>query len=174
VSRPWRWLALVEGAAAGAEAAAAVRTADGGPAGHLAVWAAGDGRRPPGALRVDRRAVESGGDPGWVSLALAAAGGAVPFDDPAVSGALRRRLALPWPRLCSTLLVDWSRLGGALTGGATPAEVEEDPFALVFPRRLLAVDGGLLGRMPAPTGPGITRYGSGNPWPWDVYTGQVR
>jgi hypothetical protein len=97
----------------------------------------------------------------------------VAFDDGAVSGAIRRRLTGPWPGLCSTLLVDWGTFGGALTAGATRHDVEEDPFARVFSRRLLRVPAGTLGAIPAPTGPAATRYGSGNPWPWDRYAGQV-
>ena len=45
----------------------------------------------------------------------------------------------------------------------------EDPFARIFPSRLLAVEAGILGAVPAPTGPTIERYGSGNPWPWDRF-----
>jgi hypothetical protein len=73
----------------------------------------------------------------------------------------------------SSLLVDWGTFGGALTAGAEAADVVDDPFARVFPRRLLRVPAGALGAIPAPTGPALTRYGSGNPWPWDRYAGQV-
>jgi hypothetical protein len=35
--------------------------------------------------------------------------------------------------------------------------------------RILRVDAGLLGTMPAPVGPDTQRYGAGNPWPWDRF-----
>jgi hypothetical protein len=169
----WRWLALRPVAPADAGTAIPVTTSDGSPAGVLAGWGREE-QRPDGALRVDHRALAGGADLTWVSLVVLPAGRAVAFDDGAVTGALRRRLAQPWPGLCSTLLVDWGTFGGALTAGATPDDVEDDPFARVAPRRLLRVPAGSLGAIPAPTGPGVTRYGSGNPWPWDRYAGQVR
>jgi hypothetical protein len=54
----------------------------------------------------------------------------------------------------------------------SPAELHrlrDDPFARIFPSRLLAIDAGILGSVLAPTGPTIERYGSGNPWPWDLF-----
>lgn len=114
-----------------------------------------------------------GSDLTWVSLVLLPQGRGVAFDDGAVTGALRRRLSQRWPGACSTLLVDWATFGGALTAGAEEAAVADDPFARLAPRQLLRVPAGSLGAVPAPTGPGVTRYGSGNPWPWDRYAGQV-
>ena len=131
--------------------------------------------RPDGALRVDARLAAGGSDARWVSLCRfePPGSGSYAFDDPAVSQALRRRLQGPWPEAVSTLLVDWSRIGGAITIGLERDDVADDPFAQLFPRRLLEIEPGTLGAIPRPTGPGITRYGSGNPWPWDVYRGQV-
>lgn len=82
-------------------------------------------------------------------------------------------LARPWPVAVSTALVDWSRIAGALTLATSRAELEDDPFARVFPRTILRIPEGSLGTVPAPTGPCLARYGSGNPWPWDRYEGQV-
>jgi hypothetical protein len=45
----------------------------------------------------------------------------------------------------------------------------EDPFARIFPARILRVEAGLFGRVPAPAGPTIERYGSSQPWPWDRF-----
>ena len=137
-------------------------------------WPKGDERPSPRALRVDARLLAGGSDATWVSWCRFPGEESLPFDDGAVSGALRRRLALPWPIAVSTALVDWSRIAGSITAGVDLASVVDDPFAAVFPRVLLRVDAGTIGAVPAPTGPGITRYGSGNPWPWDVYAGQVR
>lgn len=174
MSDPWAWLAVVDdrpGDGGGARTAA-LRTLDGEPAGHLAVWPRTPERPVPTALRIDRRMVDGEGaaDLTWLSLAT---GPPLPFDDPIVTGALRRRLAIAWPGAMSTLLVDWHTIGGALTAGRRRAAVVDDPFSAAFPRRLLRVEAGLLRRTPAPTGPGVTRYGSGNPWPWDVYAGQT-
>ena len=52
---------------------------------------------------------------------------------------------------------------------AARALLADDPFARVFPARMLRVDGGLFGRVPPPVGPTIERYGSANPWPWDRF-----
>jgi hypothetical protein len=48
--------------------------------------------------------------------------------------------------------------------------VVDDPFARIFPARLLRVEAGLFGRVPPPGGPTIERYGSAQPWPWDRYS----
>jgi hypothetical protein len=47
--------------------------------------------------------------------------------------------------------------------------LEEDPFARIFPPRVLRCDAGLFGRTSLPTGPSIERYGSENPWPRDRF-----
>jgi hypothetical protein len=96
----------------------------------------------------------------------------LPFDDPAVQQARRQVLLHPFPAAVSTLLRDDSHFEGAITVARSPTEkrrLREDPFARIFPSRLLAVEAGILGAVPPPTGPTIERYGSGNPWPWDRF-----
>lgn len=152
-SGPWRWF-----------------VADGG---RLQTWRRDDPRRPDHALRIDSRMVAGGQELTWVSLALAPRGVSLPFDDPMVTRALRRWLERPWPGAVSTLLVDWSRIGGAVAAAPSPGALDDDPFAAVFPTTRFPVEAGLLARVPGPVGPGVTRYGSGNPWPYDRYAGQV-
>ena len=168
----WRWLAVRSEPPVDATDAFTLADVDGSPVGVLAAW--GQERlRPAGGLRVDHRVLLGGSAATWVSLVVLPEGGGIPFDDGAVVGALRRRLAQRWPGTCSTMLVDWGTLGGALTAGRELADVADDPFARLGRRRLLRVPAGPLGAVPAPPGPGTTRYGSGNPWPWDRYAGQV-
>jgi hypothetical protein len=136
-------------------------------------WPKSPDRPRDDALRADGRLAEGGGEATWVSWCRFDGDVSLPFDDGAIGAALRRRLAEPWPEAMSTLLVDWSRIAGTITTARTEREALDDPFALVFPRRLIRVRAGTFGVIPAPCGPGITRYGSGNPWPWDRYAGQV-
>ena len=49
------------------------------------------------------------------------------------------------------------------------ARLGDDPFARVFPPRVLHVGAGVLGRVPWPAGPVIERYGSAQPWPADRF-----
>ena len=170
----WRWLDLVAERPDDAEGAAPVRTPKGDAAGFLAWWPKGDAR-PGRALRVDERIVAGGGAATWVSWCRFDGDASLAFDDGAVTGALRRRLAAPrWPSAVSTALVDWSRIAGTITVGIERRDVTADPFERVFPRTIVEVPPGRFGTIPAPTGPGVTRYGSGNPWPWDRYAGQVQ
>ena len=173
----WRWLDVVDERPPDAEGSAPVHRADGRDAGFLAWWPKSP-ERPGRALRVDERVVAGGGEATWVSWCRFPerdGDASLAFDDGAVTGALRRRLAQPWPEAVSTLLVDWSRIGGAITTATNRHDAAVDPFARVFPaRELLRIEPGILGPIPAPTGPGVTRYGSGNPWPWDRYAGQVQ
>jgi hypothetical protein len=117
--------------------------------------------------------VDPAGAPALVSLVIAPPGTAMLFDDPAVQQARRVVLAdARPPDALTTLLRDASRFLGALTarrGADAAARLLEDPFARIFPARLLAVGPGLLGRMPPPAGPTIERYGSARPWPWDRF-----
>ena len=71
----------------------------------------------------------------------------------------------------TTLLRDASYFEGAITvaRGAQVARLRDDPFARVFPARILRVEAGVLGRVAAPAGPVIERYGSADPWPWDRF-----
>jgi hypothetical protein len=167
------WLALVDGTAAGADAAASAFTLAGSPAGTLAAWwrKAKPARE---ALRVDERLIDPGGSPALISFVLAPPGARLPFDDPAVQQA-RREVLSQWPGAgVSTLLRDNSHFEGAITV-ARSADAQrvlgEDPFARIFPSRLFAVEAGILGCLAAPSGPTIERYGSGNPWPWDSFNG---
>ena len=165
------WLALVEGQAPGADAAARALTLDGFPAGTLAAW---HRRAKPvrEALRVDGRLIDPDGPAALVSLVLAPSGVRLAFDDPAVQQARRAVLLHPFPAAVSTLLRDDSHFEGAITVARSSAEqqrLREDPFARIFPARLLAVEPGILGTAAPPTGPTIERYGSGNPWPWDRF-----
>jgi hypothetical protein len=166
----WAWLALVPGAPEGADAAALAFDADGEPCGALAAWLRR--AKPVGdARRVDARLVDPSGAPAHVSLVLPPPGVRLLFDDPAVQHARRRVLAERPFDAVSTLLRDASHFEGALTvaRGADVERLADEPFARVFPARLLRVEGGLLGRVPAPAGPTIERYGSEQPWPADRF-----
>jgi len=167
----WCCIALVDERDPTAAAAAKAHDEQGTPAGVLAVWKQ---RAKPvrHALRADERIFDAAGEPASVSLVLAPAGVRLPFDDPAVQQARRRVLAgLPADAL-STLLRDASHFEGAITvrrGPDAAALLRDDPFARVFPARLLEVGSGLLGSTPPPVGPTIERYGSERPWPWDRF-----
>jgi len=165
------WLALVEGPAKGADAAAPAFSSDGRPAGTLAAWRR---RVKPvrDALRVDERLIDPDGSAAWISLVLPPPGVRLPFDDPAVQQARRLVLLHPFAAAVSTLLRDDSHFEGAITVALSAAQercLRDDPFAQIFPARLLSVEPGILGAVPPPTGPTIERYGSGNPWPWDRF-----
>lgn len=165
------WLAHLDGGSMDAGAAAPTFTLDGRPVGTLAAWRR-QAKPVREALRVDERLVDPAGPPAWISLVLPPAGIRLPFDDLAVQQARRLALALPFPAAISTLLRDDSHFEGAITVARSPTDkhrLRDDPFARIFPARLLAVEGGILGSVPAPTGPTIERYGSDNPWPWDRF-----
>ncbi len=59
--------------------------------------------------------------------------------------------------------------GDSTDGRADAPRLADDPFARIFPARLLDVDSGLFGAVPPPAGPTIERYGSTEPWPWDRF-----
>ena len=165
------WLALVEGSVQGADAAATALTPDGQPAGTLAAWRRRAVPREQG-WRVDERLIDPDGSAAWISLVLAPSGVRLPFDDLAVQQARRLVLLYPFPAAVSTLLRDDSHFEGAITVARSPAEkqrLRDDPFARIFPSRMLSIEAGILGAVSPPTGPTIERYGSGNPWPWDRF-----
>lgn len=165
----WCWLDLLDAPPEAASAAAAVHDPDGRPAGWLAAWRR-RARPTRGARRVDDRIVDPDGDAAWISLVRPPAGVRIPFDDLAVQQARRRVLAEPPPDALSTLLSDASHFEGAITvRRGDELRLRDDPFARVFPARILHVEAGLLGRVPPPCGPTIERYGSAQPWPWDRY-----
>ncbi|MGH8893006.1 MAG: hypothetical protein ACRDWY_06815 [Actinomycetes bacterium] len=158
----WCWLDRVADRPNDAWAAAEVRV-DGAPAGHLAAWPAG--RKPtPTAVRADARIVDTEGEPAAVSLVLVPRGRAPLFDDPAVSGALRRVLAGPPPDAVSTLVRDSSHFAGAVTVRRDGRSLRDDPFARIAHADVLDAGPGLFGRVAPVPGPAIQRY-SGKPWP---------
>ena len=93
------------------------------------------------------------------------------FDDLAVQHARRELLEGQPFDAVTTLLTDDSHFEGSLlvARGEETARLADDPFARVFPPRLLHVDAGVLGRVPWPAGPVIERYGSAQPWPADRF-----
>jgi hypothetical protein len=168
----WRWLELSSEPDPRAFACAGAYTADGAPAGWLIAWERGP-RPTASARRVDARVIDPDGDAAWVSLVRPPHGVRLPFDDLAVQQARRRVLAGEPMDALTTLLRGDSAFEGALTvaRGDRVSRLRDDPFARVFPQRILRVDAGVLGTVPPPCGPTIERYGSANPWPWDRFTG---
>ena len=166
----WAWLALVESPPEGADAAAGVRTLAGEPAGFLAAWRR---RAKPvrWARRADARIVDPDGAAARISLVLAPDGVRLAFDDLAVQHARRDLLEGQPFDAVTTLLTDDSHFEGSLlvARGEETARLADDPFARVFPPRLLHVGPGVLGRVPWPAGPVIERYGSAQPWPADRF-----
>ena len=166
----WCWLALVDDWPQDATAAALATEPSGAPAGVLAAWAR---RAKPvrHARRMDARLVDPAGAAAVVSLVLPPCGVRLPFDDVAVQQARRRLLADEPFDAFSTLLTDASHFEGsiAVARGEGVIRVAHDPFARIFPARVLEVEAGLFGRVPPPAGPTIERYGSAQPWPWDRF-----
>ncbi|MBA2349740.1 MAG: hypothetical protein H0V81_15775 [Solirubrobacterales bacterium] len=165
------WLARLPEAPAGPDAVAELRSAEGAPAGVLVAWVR-ESKPVREARRVDRRVIDPDGEAGWLSLSILPRGAWPLFDDPAVQHARRRVLAEPPADLVSTLLADDSHYTGALTlrrGADAPRLLRDEPFARLGGSELLQVGPGLLGRVPAPTGPTIERHGSAQPWPWDRF-----
>lgn len=176
------WLRRAGARPDGALAWARLWTLEGAEAGGLAAWAASAGASvdDAAAVKIDARAVDPTGPAGYASLTWAPEGSWLPFDDVAVSGSIRRVLAGPSCDLVSALSQSDSRFLGALVGvvedepDRARVRLADDPFALLFPRRLLRVDAGLLGRAPTAVGPSMQRYGAGSPWPWDRFPGPTR
>jgi hypothetical protein len=166
----WCWLDLLAEPSPTASAQAAASGIDGLAAGWLVVWRRRE-RPTRSARRVDDRIVDAAGLAAWISLVRPPGGVRLPFDDLAVQHARRRVLAEPPPDALSTLLSDASHFEGAITvaRGAGVARLADDPFARLFPACILRVEAGVLGRVAAPCGPTIERYGSAEPWPWDRY-----
>ena len=115
---------------------------------------------------MDERVLDLGGPPAWVSLVLVPPEAAPLFDDPAVSQAMRRVLAGPPFAAVSTVVRDAVHFAGAITVDHSdrPDRLADDPFARLYPARLLRVGPGMFGRVAPPAGPAIQRY-SGKPWP---------
>jgi fermentation-respiration switch protein FrsA (DUF1100 family) len=167
----WCWLDLAPEPDPNATACAAASSADGAPVGWLLAWLR-RGRPSATARRIEHRVVDTAGAGAWVSLVRPPAGVRLPFDDLAVQQARRAVLAGEPMDAVTTLLSDASHFEGALTVARGPqvARLADDPFARIFPALILRIGPGLLGRVPAPAGPTIERYGSANPWPWDRFT----
>jgi hypothetical protein len=166
----WAWLAVVDSVPTHADGAAPLRTLRGEPAGVLAAWRR---RAKPvrDASRVDARIVDPEGASARISLVLPPPGHRLAFDDIAVQQA-RRDLLLGEPfDAVTTLLLDDSHFAGSLlvARGDDVARLGDDPFARLFPARVLHVGAGVLGRVPWPAGPVIERYGSAQPWPVDRF-----
>lgn len=92
----------------------------------------------------------------------------IPFDATEVQQA--RRDALAWwisllggELVClSTLSLDASHYGGAITVARSPDAFAHDPFARLFPGTVVETD--RFAPVPAPPGPVLERY-AGAPWP---------
>jgi hypothetical protein len=92
----------------------------------------------------------------------------IPYDQPEIQ--LARADALAWwiPLLgdslvcLTTLSLDAVHYGGAITVARNADHFRADPFARLFPGRLVRTD--LFGEVPPPPGPVLERY-AGAPWP---------
>ena len=162
----WCWFARVDDVGTTPRPLAHAPAFDpvGAPAGTLAVWPAG--RKPvASAVRMDARVVNPHGPAAFVSLVVLERDRSPLFDDPAVSGALRRVLAGPAPDAVSTFVRDSSHFAGDVTvRRAGVHALRDDPFARVGRAEILAVGPGLFGRTAPVPGPVIQRY-AGQPWP---------
>jgi hypothetical protein len=120
-------------------------------------------------LRADARCFAGDTVPAYAHVcALQDREAAIRFDEPEVQGARRDALAWWIPLLAdsfvclTTLAVDGSRCGGAITVARDPTRFDSDPFARLFPGTTLETD--LFSQVDAPAGPVIERY-AGAPWP---------
>jgi hypothetical protein len=167
----WCWFALSPEPDPAATASAAAYGPDGTPAGWILIWRR-RARPSHAACRADDRIADPVGAAAWLSLVRPPVGVRLPFDDLAVQQARREVLAREPMDAVTTLLGDASHFEGALTVAreGQVARLVDDPFARIFPQRVLRVDAGVLGRALSPCGPTIERYGSANPWPWDRFS----
>ncbi len=90
------------------------------------------------------------------------------FDQPEVQQVRRDALAWWIPLLgedlvcVTTLALDASLYGGAITVARRPDRFADDPFARIFPGTVVRTD--LFAQVDPPVGPVIERY-AGRPWP---------
>lgn len=167
-SESWCWFALRAERPADAAAAAAVHRPNGDCLGVLAAWE--PGAHPTEAMKIDARAIDPNGEEASVSLVLAPERTWLPFDDPAVSHAIRAVLLGRPADVLSTLLRDDFRFVGAITGvRGREGRLADDPFGRVFCEPAVHVEAGLLGRTLPVAGPTMQRHGSANPWPAGVF-----
>jgi hypothetical protein len=128
-------------------------------------------RRGPGRrFRIDLRCLA--GEPvagAWAHVcALPDPAAALRYDEPEVQQARRDALAWWIPLLgdelvcLTTLALDASLCGGAITVACSPRAFADDPFARLFPGTTVRTD--LFSCVPPPPGPAIERY-SGLAWP---------
>ena len=93
---------------------------------------------------------------------------ALRYDEPEVQQARRDALAWWIPLLgeglvcLTTLAVDTSRYGGAITVARDPTLFQSDPFSRLFPGTVVQTE--LFSPVEPPPGPSIERY-AGAPWP---------
>ena len=94
------------------------------------------------------------------------------FDQPEIQQVRRDALAWWIPLLgdalvcLTTLALDASRYGGAITVTREPVAWSEDPFARIFPGCVLRT--GLFSIVPPPPGPVLERY-AGVAWPGGAF-----
>ncbi len=92
----------------------------------------------------------------------------LPYDQPEVQHARRDALAWWIPLLgedlvcLTTLALDPVNFGGAVTVARRPDRFGDDPFARIFPGRIVETD--LFAPVLPPPGPPLERY-AGVPWP---------
>lgn len=105
----------------------------------------------------------------WAHVcALADESARLPYDQPEIQAARADALAWRIPLLggslvcLTTLSLDSICYGGAITVARDPDRFRADPFARIFPGRVVRTD--LCGEVPAPPGPVLERY-AGAPWP---------
>jgi hypothetical protein len=104
--------------------------------------------------------------------ALADSEAALRFDEPEIQQVRRDALAWWIPLLgddfvcLTTLALDASLYGGAITVARTPQWFEEDPFARIFPGTI--VETSIFKETAPPVGPVIERY-SGVAWPGGAF-----
>jgi hypothetical protein len=129
-----------------------------------------DPRAPGRRFRADPRCFE--GEPVERAYASVCAtvdrDAALRFDEPEVQQVRRDALAWWLPLLgadlvcVTTLALDASRYGGAITVARRPDRFESDPFARLFPATVVETE--LFCEVPPPPGPVVERY-AGAPWP---------
>jgi len=143
---------------------------------HGAAQLSYDGRelhaadRPGRCFMIDARCLQGAAVLGAYAhvCALPDAGAVLEFDQPEVQQV--RRDALAWwitllgdTLVClTTLALDASRYGGAITVTREPVAWSEDPFARIFPGTVVRSD--LFCEVAPPPGPVLERY-AGVAWP---------